>query len=407
MRAWPRVSTSSTLSALPQRPRCADAPMGFARRAWPTRQHPADQPVVAPMKRALCALLGTLALACSAQPKLNEQALADVGTINVPAGLKAEAYAGYDSERMNRQSFQFTSTRFWTWPGGPTRYRQWLVVSVMAADAGDAEYATRPRGMNLLYEQVSKGPTRPLGPGLLTLTEGLYHVDGVDEPAVEYLYVDKARRLQIAWHALRKVIDVASATTALSHMARSFRLQRDPVAVFAEARAEPVRQAQARARNRALVQDLFKREGLPAVVPCRPVLHKGVYVEWMDDPESRFQLLVPLGRVRAAAKGSVVDRPRPLSAATGIGWREISDGEWVFSNQDRGYLPMKGLTALLAERQRDPGFVYFYVVATVRVEEEQGDQRLTSLDWFFERLPELQRRWRQGLLVGPGQPEAD
>ena len=96
-----------------------------------------------------------------------------------------------------------------------------------------------------------------------------------------------------------------------------------------------------------------------------------------------------------------------MGGASGIGWRELSDGAWVFANQDQAYLPMKGLAALLAERQRDPGFVYFYVVATVRVEEEQGDRRLTSLDWFFQGLPELQRRWREGLLVGPGRPEAD
>ncbi len=359
------------------------------------------------MKRALCAWLGTLALVCSAQPRLTERALSDVGSITVPAGLKAEAYAGYDSERRVRQSFQFTSTPFWAWPGSPTRYRQWLVVSVMAADASDADHANRPLGMNLLYDQVSKGPARPLGPGLLTMTEGLYHLDGVYEPAVEYLYVDKARRLQIAWHVLRKELDVATASTALLQMASSFRLQRDPVAAFADARAEPARQAQARAHNRALVQALFKREGLGPLVPGRPVVHQGVYLEWMDAPEPRYQLLLPLGRVRAAATGSVVDRPRPVGGASGIGWRELSDGAWVFANQDQAYLPMKGLASLLAERQRDHGFVYFYVAATVRVEEEQGDRRLTSLDWFFQGLPELQRRWREGLLVGPGRPEAD
>ena len=330
-----------------------------------------------------------------------------MGIIAVPASLKAEALAGYDSERMNRLSFQFVSTRWWTCPGGPTRYRQRLVVSVMAADASDAEYASRPRGMNLLYDQISKSPARPLGPGLLTMTEGLYHLDGTYEPAIGYLYVDKARRLQIAWHVVKKVMDVAAATSALLQMASSFRLQRDPVAAFAKPRAEPVRQARARARNLALARDLPQREGLASGVPGRPVLHKGVYVEWMNDPEPRYQLLVPLGRVHAAANGSVVDRPRPLNGASGIGWHEFSGGEWVFANQDHAYLPMKGLAALLAGRQHDPGFVHFYVAATVRVEVEESEQRLTSLDWFFEGLPEVQRRWRQGQLVGPGRPEAD
>ena len=68
---------------------------------------------------------------------------------------------------------------------------------------------------------------------------------------------------------------------------------------------------------------------------------------------------------------------------------------------------MPGIAARLAARQQDPDWVYVYVAATVRVEEEEGDQRLTSLDWFFSGLPALQHRWRQGLLVGPGKPEAE
>ncbi len=79
----------------------------------------------------------------------------------------------------------------------------------------------------------------------------------------------------------------------------------------------------------------------------------------------------------------------------------------MFDNDPRAYLPMPGIAAALAARQQDPGFVYFYYAATVRVEEEDDDQLLTSLEWFFKGIPEIQRRWRQGLLVGPGVPEAE
>ena len=199
------------------------------------------------MKRAALALLGTLALACSAQPRMAERELAEVGRIDVPAGLKAERYLGYDSERMNRLSFAFTATRWLTWPGGPVRYRQLLLVSVMAADAPDAEYATRPQGMTVSYEKIVQGAARPLGSGRLLMTEGLYHLDGEYRPAVEYVYVDKARRLQIAWHAVRTELDDATATAVLSRMASSFRLTQDPVAVMAQARAEPARLAQVQA----------------------------------------------------------------------------------------------------------------------------------------------------------------
>ena len=359
------------------------------------------------MKRALCILLGMLALACSAQPRLAERALADVARIAVPSGLKAESYLGIESERMQRASYQFTATNFSFFPGGPTRYKQFMVVSVMAADASDADYASLPRGMNMLYETRSRRQPQALGSGVLTMTDATYYIDDAYRPAVEYLYTDKVRRLQIAWHALRKVVDVDEATAVIGGMAASFRLLRDPVAAFTEARAMPAQQAQAAARKVTTAQAMLQREGYAALVPGKPVLRNGVYLEWMATPEARYQLLLPLGRVRAAAAGSVVSRPRPMKGASGIGWREFSAGSWVFDNDPRANLPMDGIAAALAAQQQDPGFVYFYFAATVRVEEEDDDRRLSSLDWFFKDIPETQRRWRQGLLVGPGVPEAD
>ena len=131
----------------------------------------------------------------------------------------------------------------------------------------------------------------------------------------------------------------------------------------------------------------------------------------MSDPEPRYQLLVPLGKVRAAANGSVVNRPRPVRgidslAKNGtIGWREFTEDEWTFANGVNDYLPQKGIGALLAASQQDRNFVYFYYAATVRVEEQDDDVFLTSLKWFLDGVPDVQRRWREGKLVAPGKPE--
>ena len=79
----------------------------------------------------------------------------------------------------------------------------------------------------------------------------------------------------------------------------------------------------------------------------------------------------------------------------------------MFSNLANAYLPFKGIAALLAAQQRDPAFVYFYYAATVRVEEESDERLLNTLDWFFDGLPDVRRRWRDGALLSPGQPEKD
>ena len=77
--------------------------------------------------------------------------------------------------------------------------------------------------------------------------------------------------------------------------------------------------------------------------PGKPLLRNGVYLEWTSDAEPRNQLLVPLGRVRAAANGSMLGRPRPISDHAGasslpmagtIGWREVDDGDWRFYNDE-------------------------------------------------------------------------
>ena len=62
---------------------------------------------------------------------------------------------------------------------------------------------------------------------------------------------------------------------------------------------------------------------------------------------------------------------------------------------------------LTTAQQQDPAFVYFYYSGTVRVEEESDDRLLTSLRWFLDGVPDVQRQWREGTLITPGKPERD
>lgn len=69
--------------------------------------------------------------------------------------------------------------------------------------------------------------------------------------------------------------------------------------------------------------------------------------------------------------------------------------------------PLAWFGAMRAAPRQDRGYVYFYYAATVRVEEESNERLLTSLSWFLDGLPDVQARWREGSLVGPGRPETD
>lgn len=229
--------------------------------------------------------------------------------------------------------------------------------------------------------------------------------------------MDRARRLQIAWHAVKKEIDLATGTDVVGRMASSFRIVRDPAARFAEMRDRPRKDAEDRARKRALAAATLEREGYGPLAPGKPVLKNDVYVEWMADPEPRFQLLLPLGRVRVAANSTPATRPRPvrltgagaaaLTWGRTVGWRELDEGEWRFSNYENAYLPFIGISAALAAQASDSAYVQFYYSATVRVEEESDDARLTSLRWFLDGVPEVRRLWWDGKLVSGGTPVND
>jgi hypothetical protein len=295
--------------------------------------------------------------------------------------------------------------------GSVTRYKQKLVVALMAPDATAAEYEELPYGTDITYEPRKRIRHGALGSGTLTVWEGDYALGVNRERSYQYLFVDRSRRLQLMWHAVAREVDLATGVATIPRIAASFRIVRDPTSTFAEMRDAPRKDTERRAGLVAAAKEMLRREGYPVLEPGKPVFRNGVYLEWMSDPEPRYQLLVPLGKVRAAANGSVVNRPRPVRGdnvvgmAGTIGWREFTDDEWTFSNGVNDYLPQKGIAAALAASQQDRNFVYFYYQATVRVEEQDDDTFLKSLRWFLDGVPDVQRRWREGKLVTPGKPE--
>ena len=358
--------------------------------------------------------LGLVAMFVS-QPRLAERALGDIAVIKVPRSVKAMYKDAWD-DQQGRLIFAFSDDYFWKSIGPGMAYKQRLLVSVMAPDATENEYAASPRRFDLPYDERKTVRTMAVGSGTLTIVEGIYTQNAMREPAHTFLYADRARRLHIAWHAVKREIDLASGTVVVAKMAESFRVKRDPVQLFAEMRDRPRKEAEDRARKRALALETLTRAGYAPLEPGNPVLRNDVYGEWTTDPEPRFQLLLPLGRVRTSPNARPIERPRPAilrnadgshrSLVGAVGWWELADGEWSFSNDENAYLPFRGIAQLLADRS-DSTVITFYYSATVRVEEETGDDRLKDLRWFFDSVPEVRRLWQDGKLVTGGKPESD
>lgn len=354
----------------------------------------------------------------SAQIRLSERQLADVAVISIPRSIKDEMYRGGVDSQHGRLTFTFATSYFWASFGSGTAYKQQIFVALMANDASDTEYEEYPKWWGLSYDKRTAVRKTTIGSGSLTVYEGVYTQNSLAEPSHTFFYADRARRLHITWHAVTKEVSLDDGVEAIGRMAASFRILRDPAEKFAEVRDRPRKEAEEAARRRALAMETLRREGYgDALSPGTPVLKDGVYVEWMIDPEPRYQMLAPLGRVRVAPDATPANRPRPvrLDLASGsqtsfpgiVGWREHLDGEWTTSNRDNGYLPFAGIAARMSETDKDSGFVYFYYSATVRVEEMDTDDTLATTKWFFQRLPEIRRLWRAGKLVSGGTPVND
>ncbi len=147
--------------------------------------------------------LGVLAMSIGLEPRLSVRPLGDVAVIALPTSLRTEARNGYDDGRSVRLTYAFSSTYFWASFGSITTYRQLVIVSVMAPDATESEYGEVPRRLNLGYERRAVVSRGALGSGQLTVTTGIYSGGSLAEPALEFVYIDRSRRLQLAWHAWR------------------------------------------------------------------------------------------------------------------------------------------------------------------------------------------------------------
>ena len=353
----------------------------------------------------------------SVLPQLKERALEDVAVIGIPRAIKDQMYKGLRDDQAGRLTFTFATSYFWASIGSSTAYRQQIFVSYMAPDATDAEYAASPRNMSLSYDPRTKVSTSTVGSGTLSVTEGLYRQNTLAEPSYTFVYVDRARRLQIYWHTAKTEMDLATGTELIGKMAASFRVKREPAAEFAAMRDRPRKEAESAAHKRALALETLNREGYGAAAPGKPVFKDGAYVERMVDPEPRFQIVVPLGRVRIDPDTPRGSRPRPVALKNpdgtrrdlpgNVGWREFVEDAWEMSNAENAYNPMEGIAAALAAKGSDPAYVTFYYTATVRIEEQPDDTALTSLRWFFDSVPEVRRLWQEGKLVKGGTPERD
>jgi hypothetical protein len=333
--------------------------------------------------------------------RLIERPLDDVAVIAVPARVGEAMLSGVRTDDADRLAFAFGSTYRWESLGSGPAYRHLLFVSLMAPDASDADYARLPAAFGRRYDATRRLPDTALGSGTLTVIAGIYRQNTLQAPARTYVYRDRGRRLQITWHAVDEDLDADRARRLLENMASSFRLVGDPSAAFAELRDRPRRETEERADRRRLARDTLASAGFVDLVPGEPQWKDGVLVEWMDQPEPRFQFVKPLGLVHAAPGTQDAMRPRTVPGMTAdgsVGWREAWEGGWRFHNHDDAYLPFPGVAAALAGQQADPDTLLFYYSVTVRVE-EASPNRIASLGGFYLELAEVERAWREGRLI--------
>ncbi len=346
---------------------------------------------------ALLALLG-----CS-EAQLVERTLTDVGSISAPSSADPLGNGRAWDDDPSRLYFRFAHEYpWWSSMGSGTAYKQVLCVSLFAPTATAADYERWPPRFEPLYETLSKERTLTLGAARLEMSGGRYAQNALDDPAHVYLYWDPSRRLQIAWHVADSVVAPDVAAQMIQDMAASFTLLADPRDKFTEMGGRDARERDRAAAAVRLARDALAQAGLGAAAPGTPVYVNGVYVEWMDDPEPRFQLVKPLGLVRLSGGNLSVPR-RPDSAGSrerlgSVGWRRQVDGAWVIDNRDNAYLPLPGIERALAERQTDAETTLYYYATTVRV--AQADEAtIAALGSFFAELPAVERAWQQGTLV--------
>ncbi|MBL8982214.1 MAG: hypothetical protein JNL26_08515, partial [Gemmatimonadetes bacterium] len=275
----------------------------------------------------------TVAMAFFGADTLKVRTLDDIATIGVPKKMKEEWYKDDRERWIDRLTFQFVSTATWE-SFGSTSYKQALTVTLISPHAADSSYEHVWNSIHISYKDRSVVHDAALGTGHLKVTKAIYEKN--DKTAYEYIYVDKSRRLRLDWHAMEREVKLADGMKAIAGMASSFTLLKDPAERFARLHDRPNREAKEAQRRVALATSMLAREGFKDLMPGKPQQKGELYVEWMAEPEHRYQLLVPLGRIRAASpEGGRAPLPLTLRNADGterylagsIGWyAKTSDG---------------------------------------------------------------------------------
>lgn len=354
---------------------------------------------IAAMAYRLILVMGFLSFFGCGGDRLVERKLDGVGSISVPASAAPLGDGTAWDDDPARLYFRFAHEYpWWVSMGSGTAYKQVLCVSLFAPTASAAHYGRWPPRFEPLYRDLAKQRTLQIGAAELDISGGHYAQNALDEPAHVYLYRDPQRRLQIAWHVADKVVAPDDAVRMLERMAASFELATDPRERFTELGGREGREQERAAAAVRLARETLARAGFAAAAPGEPVHANGVYVEWMDDPEPRFQLVKPLGLVNAAGFAASPPR-RPEGRYGSVGWRRYVDGEWVSDNRDNAYLPLPGIDRALAERQTDTVTTLYYYATTVRIE-VMDEAAIAALGSFFDELPEIESAWREGALVG-------
>ncbi|MFT3665471.1 hypothetical protein [Piscinibacter sp.] len=358
---------------------------------------------MAAMAYRLILLMALFGLLGFGGDRLVPRTLQGVGEISLPPRVVPFGAGGAQDDDPQRIHFRFERQFGWMASlGSSTAFRQLLTVSLMAPDAPAAAYERWPPGFSPSYATLRHERTLTFADARLKISAGRYAQNSLDEPAHLYLYADPSRRLHIAWHVVDEDVAPDAAVPMLQHIAASFKVTADLRAKFAEMAGRAGR-AEARATAATLrARAALEKAGFGAAAPGKPVMVNGVYAEWMDHPEPRFQLLKPLGLM--LREGAAAPVPRLPARADGwrgsVGWRQHAEGAWTHDNRGNAYLPMPGIAQALARRQTDAATRLYYFATTVRVE-VADEARIDELGSFFDELPAVEATWQQGTLV-PG-----
>jgi hypothetical protein len=358
---------------------------------------------MASMAYRLIFIMSFLALLGLGGDRLVQRKLDGVGIISLPASVDPLGDGSAWDDDPARLYFRFAHEYpWWVSLGSSNAYKQMLCVSLFSPTATASDYERSPPRFEPLYSKLSKERTLELGTARLEISAGRYAQNALDAPAHVYLYWDPSRRLQIAWHVVDKVVAPRDAERMIQRMAASFKVLIDPREQFIEMAGRDGREEQRVEAAVRLARDALTKAGFGAAAPEKPAYVNGIYVEWMDDPEPRFQLVKPLGLIRTSgAHVPLPHRPDTNSqprARGSIGWRRYSGDTWINDNRDNAYLPLPGIERALAARHVDRSTTLYYYATTVRIAVADA-ATIVALGSFFEELPAVERAWQQGTLV--------